>query len=333
MRHGETTLRGLCAPIDDLLADVSITDIVSQQAGEVGYLQRGVWRWREVPEFTYKTVDAIGIVAAGLMSKKFDSGNPICDTFLPGGERFTLVQAPATNKGLISFSIRNPARGEMPAVSEMCFDDLMTEADNRIDRGPGDIDLELAALHRAKHWNQFFPLAVKARKTMAATGEKGSGKTTFFRQKIIPLIDSAERLITIENSPEFGKLHLRNHVPLYFGAAGITAEMCYETTLRMGPSRVAIQELRSDEVWALIRLEASGHKGSLTTWHASENDPFTPLVLMAKTTDAGRGIEKGDIEKMLRAFIDIVVFCYRHPITKKHLISSVYYRGAMASYD
>ncbi|MFZ3236539.1 MAG: hypothetical protein WA184_14370, partial [Stellaceae bacterium] len=43
--------------------------------------------------------------------------------------------------------------------------------------GDGDADTELLALYRAKDWTAFFALAVKAKKTIAATGSTGSGKT------------------------------------------------------------------------------------------------------------------------------------------------------------
>ena len=39
---------------------------------------------------------------------------------------------------------------------------------------PGDADAELLALYHAQDWAAFFALAVKAKKTIAATGSTGS---------------------------------------------------------------------------------------------------------------------------------------------------------------
>ena len=135
----------------------------------------------------------------------------------------------------------------------------------------------------------FFALAVKAKKTIAATGSTGSGKTSLLR-RLMQEIPGEERLVTIEDTDEFGPLPLRNRVSLFYGSANVSAENAVEASLRMRPDRVAMQELRGAEAFAYLRLLAAGHPGGLTTWHAEEGDPFTPLALMAKTSEAGRNI-------------------------------------------
>ncbi len=339
MKRGETTLRHLLAPIQHLLDDPEMVEIVIQKEREVGYERAGEWHWETVEDFSYRRLDAIGLLAGGLMSKKFDPGNPICLTYLPDGERFTICRAPATDPEVISASIRVPSRLAANHDSSQRFNDLLSEAENRLDRGPSAIDLELRELHReatlaaagngrAEAWRLFFALAVSARKTIGATGKMRSGKTTFIREHLMPKIDPEDRLITIEDTPEFGPLSIRNRVSLYFGAAGITAEDIFEAALRMRADRLAFQELRGREVMAFIRLQASGHSGSYTTWHADEDDPFTPLVLMAKTSPTGQNYPEDKLEKILRGFIDVIVYCYQDPQTKRLHIPSVYFRGA-----
>lgn len=329
MHRGEVTLRRLLAPIEDLLRDPAMVEIVIQRPGEVGYERAGEWGWREVPEFTYQRLDAIGLLAAGLMGKCFDPAHPICLTHLPRGERYTTTRAPATDPETIAVSIRVPnrAQSEDPAITEFNFDELMRGAANRLDRGPSDADRELRELHAREVWREFFPLAVKTRKTIGVTGMMRSGKTTFLNRRILPHIDPEERVVTIQDTPEFA-LSLRNWVSLYFGAAGITAQDCFEATLRLRADRVLFQELRAGEVMAFLQLEASGHGGSCTTWHAEQGDPFTRLVLMAKTSTTGQSYERKDLEQMLRAFIDIVVHCHFDPVTKRYSVPSVYFRGA-----
>lgn len=330
-RRGEVTLRHLLSPIDDLLEDPNMVEIVIQKEREVGFERGGKWEWRVVEEFDYRRLDAIGLLSGGLMSKNFDPAHPICTTFLPNGERFTICRSPATDPHVISASIRCSTRSRSRTADDdqTRFDDLLQEAENRLDRGPSEIDHELLALHKAKAWREFFRLAIKARKTIGATGRNRSGKTTFLRERLMSLIDPDDRLITIEDTPEFGQFpQIRNRVSLYFGSANITAEHCFEATLRMRPDRVALQELRGAEVMAFMRLQASGHSGSLTTWHADENDPFTPLVLMAKTSSAGQNVPDDKLEQILKGFIDIIVFCYYDPRAQRFTIPSVYFRGA-----
>jgi type IV secretion system protein VirB11 len=217
-------------------------------------------------------------------------------------------------------TIRVPARDH---IVQRHGDDLVTLMQAAEIRGDhhDDVDGELLELYRAQIWDRFFPLAVKARKTIAAIGMMKSGKTTFLRQRM-QTIPPDERIVTIEDSPEFGALPVRNRVALFFGGGNITAEDCVETTLRQGANRVAVQELRGEEAFAFLRLEASGHSGSFTSWHANPDDPWTPVALMAKSSKRGRGIPKDDLKQMFKGFVDIVAYM------RDFSVRSVYYRGA-----
>ena len=78
MRNGETTLRHLLMPIQDLLDNPETTEIVVQRPGEVGIEQSGQWSWRNVEAFDFERLDAIGLLAGSLLSKPFDPASPIC---------------------------------------------------------------------------------------------------------------------------------------------------------------------------------------------------------------------------------------------------------------
>ena len=325
MRGGEATLRHLLAPIADALADPAVTEIVVQQPCEVGIERDGEWSWRHVAEFDFARLDAIGLLAGSLLAKPFDPAHPICLTSLPDGQRCTLCRPPATAPGTISLTIRVPPQ-RVHRLRDADFGELM-QAAARPDR-PGDADQELLALYRAKDWPAFFALAVRAKKTIAATGSTGSGKTSLIR-RLMQEIPAHERLVTIEDTDEFGKLPLRNRVSLFYGSANVSAENAVETALRMRPDRVAMQELRGAEAFAYLRLLAAGHPGGLTTWHAEEGDPFTPLALMAKTSAAGRNLPDDKLAAILKSLVDIVAFCRRD--SRGFSVPSVYYRGAEAA--
>jgi type IV secretion system protein VirB11 len=247
-------------------------------------------------------------------------------TTLPDGQRCTLCRPPVTAPGTISVTIRIPSKA-VHTVRDRDFSDLMRAAAKRPD-GHSDADAELLALYHAQDWPAFFALAVKAHKTIAATGSTGSGKTSLLR-RLMQEIPGEERLVTIEDTAEFGPLPLRNRVSLFYGSANVSAENAVEASLRMRPDRVAMQELRGAEAFAYIRLLAAGHPGGLTTWHAEQGDPFTPLALMAKTSEAGRNIPDDKLLVILRSFIDIVAFCRRG--AGGFSVPSVYYRAAEAA--
>ena len=308
MRNGETTLRHLLAPIQDVLDDPATTEVVVQRSGEVGIEQHGQWSWRIVEAFDFQRLDAIGLLAGSLLSKPFDPAHPICMTTLPDGQRCTLCRPPVTAPDTISMTIRIPSKA-VHTVRDADFGDLMRTAANR-PAGHSKTDAALLALYHAKDWPAFFSLAVRARKTIAATGSTGSGKTSLLR-RLMQEIPGEERLVTIEDTDEFGPLPLRNRVSMFYGSANVSAENAVEASLRMRPDRVAMQELRGAEAFAYIRLLAAGHPGGLTTWHAEDGDPFTPLALMAKDSQAGRNIPDDKLLVILRSFIDIIAFCRR----------------------
>lgn len=191
--------------------------------------------------------------------------------------------------------------------------------------GRSATDQRLSNLYHAKNWPEFSSLAVKSHKTIAATGSTGSGKTSLLR-RLMREIPSGERIVTVEDTNEFGKLHIRNRVSTFYGSDSVTAEDAIEACLRMRPDRVAMQELRGKEAYAYIRLLAAGHPGGLTTWHAEDGDPFTPLALMAKTSDAGRAIPDEKLLLILRRFIDIVFYCKRDE--NGFSVPSVWFRDA-----
>jgi type IV secretion system protein VirB11 len=324
MRNGETTLRHLLAPVQDVLDDPATTEVVVQRPGEVGIEQHGQWSWRNVEAFDFQRLDAVGLLAGSLLSKPFDPAHPICMTTLPDGQRCTLCRPPVTAPETISVTIRIPSKA-VHTVRDPDFGDLMRDAATRSD---GHGDAELLALYQAKDWPAFFALAVKAKKTIAATGSTGSGKTSLLR-RLMQEIPGEERLVTIEDTDEFGPLPLRNRVSMFYGSANVSAETAVEASLRMRPDRVAMQELRGAEAFAYLRLLAAGHPGGLTTWHAEEGDPFTPLALMAKTSAAGRNIPDDKLLVILRRLIDIVAFCRRDACGFS--VPSVYYRAAAAA--
>lgn len=321
MRAGEVTLRHLLHPLADLLSNPSVTEVVCQRPGEIGFERNGAWFWRELPEYSFQRLDAIGVLAGSLLSKPFDAAHPICLTTLPDGQRCTLCRPPVTTPGTISLTIRIPSR-RVHTVRDDDFGALLEAASVEHANGA---DQDLLHLYHAKAWPAFFSEAVKARKTIAATGSMASGKTHFLR-RLMQEIPRHERLVTIEDTDEFGPVPLRNRVSLFYGASNVAAEHLLELSLRTGANRVAFQELRGAEAFSFLRLLSSGHNGSLTSWHSDENDPWTPLSLMAKQHIAGREIPDDRLDIILRSLIDIVAFCRRDE--RGFSVPSVYYRAA-----
>lgn len=314
MMHGERTLRLLLEPLVRAgLNDPATTDVVVNRPGETGVAQRAGWRWFDAPELTFDRLDAIGILAGFMGSKDVDPAHPICGSTLPDGQRIHICRPPATHPGVFSLSIRKPSN-ETHHVTDPDFGDLFTDTNAGANAGEKH-DAELIRLFHSKEWDKFFSLAVKAGKNIVATGATGSGKTSVLRRFLheIPL---PERVVSIEDTDEFGVLPHRNRVALFYGSAGVTASDAVEASLRMAPSRIIMQELRGGEAYAYMRNLASGHRGGMTTWHCerpSRENPthFVALEQMIKQTEAGRAIPDDRLRERIRQFHDVVLWCSR----------------------
>lgn len=311
-RPGENTLRLLLAPIAPALANTNVTEIVINRPGEIGIESRTGWTWQDVPELNYQRLDAIATLCAAMSQQDVGPERPLCGSVLPEGQRVQICRPPAVAAGTISLTIRRPS-SFIPTIGSLASSGLFSRtqaAGKRI----YPLDAELIALHRARDWSRFFPLAVQAKKTVIVSGDTGSGKTTFAKA-LIQAIPLDERLVTIEDTAEFVGLPQHNLVSLFYskgdqGIARVQSEQLIEASLRMRPDRVLMQELRDGAAFTFIRNIAAGHPGSITTCHAgSAAGAFDALRLMVKQHDAGKHLADADVRVLLNQLVDVVVYC------------------------
>jgi type IV secretion system protein VirB11 len=137
-----------------------------------------------------------------------------------------------------------------------------------------------------------------------------------------------ERVITVEDKPEFGPMPHRNRVQMVFDGVLVTATEAVRTTLKMRPDRVLIQELTGAEAVAYARLLVAGHPGGLTTWHAGKDDPFTPLTVMAKLNNEGQHVDDDTLKAIYRRFVDIIVFCHCDKLKNEYTSEVIYFKAA-----
>jgi type IV secretion system protein VirB11 len=314
MRAGESTLRLLLAPIAAHLVDPSATEVVINRPGEVGVERRDGWAWHDVPELTFERLDAIATLCAAMSQQDVGPEKPLCGSVLPDGQRVQICRPPAVAAGTISLTIRRPSTFA-PTIASLAASGLFSRTVGA-GRRVHPLDADLIELHRARDWERFFPLAVQAKKTIIATGDTGSGKTTFAKA-LIQAIPLHERLVTIEDTAEFIGLPQRNLVSLFYskgdqGLARVRSEDLIEAGLRMRPDRVLMQELRDGAAFTFIRSIAAGHPGSITTCHAgSAAGAFDALRLMVKQHDAGKHLADADVRTLLHQLVDVVAHCRR----------------------
>jgi len=309
-RAGEPTLRLLIAPIQGWLDDPFVTELCINRPGEVWVERPGGWQRHVAPALDVRVLDAIATLAAAMTSQDIGPDRPLCATALPDGQRMQICRPPAVGPDLISLTIRRPSSFQ-PTLMALEGKGLFGAAGRR---STGDATITTA--WRAGDVRAFLAGAVPARKNILICGATGSGKTTLARA-LIEEIPAGERLITIEDTPEWDAIPHRNRVALFYSkgdqsSAPVRSEDLLEASLRMRPDRVLMQELRDGAAFAYLRGVVAGHPGSITTLHAqSAAGAFDALRLMVRQHPAGATLGDADVRELLSQLVDIVVHCER----------------------
>ncbi len=306
-------VRELLKPFSAFLQDPSLYEVIVNRPGQVLTEGPGGWRTHDLPELSFDKLIRLARAVASFSHQLIDERRPILSATLPGDERIQIVIPPATLKGTVSITIRKPSSVDFTLddlEKRQFFEGTRTgDADAPID------DSELRSLYRNGQIKEFLRQAVVSRKNIIISGATGSAKTTLSKA-LIKHLPEDERIISLEDTPEL-IIPQPNHVRLFYskdrqGLSHAGPKELLESSLRMRPDRILMQELRDGTAFHYVRNVNSGHPGSITTVHAdSVALAFEQLTLLIKESDAGRDIERAEILNLLRASIDVVVQCTR----------------------
>lgn len=111
---------------------------------------------------------------------------------------------------------------------------------------------------------------------MIFAGPTGSGKSSFMAA-LLRLLPIEERIFIIESVPELsstslGAVRLTPRAANREEIGGFSLDRLLAETLRMLPDRIVIGEVRGQEAPVLLDAMRSGHRGLMTTMHASSAD-------------------------------------------------------------
>lgn len=306
-------VRELLAPFSPFLKDASLYEVIVNRPGQVLTEGAGGWRTHDLPELSFEKLMRLARAVASFSQQSIDETRPILSATLPGNERIQIVIPPATIRNTVSITIRKPS--SVTFTLEDLEEREFFSATRAVNEGTSTRDQGLVALYRAGRYKDFLREAVIARKNIIISGATGSAKTTLSKA-LIKHIPEHERIISIEDTPEL-VIPQSNHVRMFYskGAQGISAvgpKDLLESCLRMRPDRILLQELRDGTAFYYVRNVNSGHPGSITTVHADSAEfAFQQLTLLVKESDGGRNLDRYDIERLLRASIDVIVQCKR----------------------
>ncbi|HSI48230.1 MAG TPA: ATPase, T2SS/T4P/T4SS family [Ideonella sp.] len=272
-------------PLEPMLADATITEIMVNRADEVFVERAGqLQRW-PVAFTSDRAVQGIIERIVAPIGRRIDESSPMVDARLKDGSRVNAVIPPLALKGP-SITIRKFSKRKLDSSDLLKFGSA----------SPAMIE--------------FLKVCVEQRKNMLISGGTGSGKTTLLNI-MSNFIPDGERIVTIEDAAEL-QLHHSNIVTLEArpanieGKGQISIRELVKNSLRMRPDRVVVGECRGGEALDMLQAMNTGHDGSLTTAHAnSPRDMLARLEVMVLM--AGMDLPVTAIREQVASAIDIIV--------------------------
>src|SRR5574338_516170 len=251
-------------PLERLLADDSITEIMVNGPGEIWIERQG-----RLYETTVRFSDdshlrrIINRMVAQI-GRRIDESSPMVDARLPDGSRVNAIIAPLSLSGPL-LTIRKFSRKRLGLQDMVNIGSLSEES----------VD--------------FLRRCIQAQLNVLISGGTGSGKTTLLNAPSSAIPDN-ERIVTIEDAAELQLnqrhvLRLEARPPNIEGEGAIPIRDLVRNSLRRRPDRIIVGEVRGAEALDMLQAMNTGHDGSLSTVHAnSTRDALSrieTMVLMA----------------------------------------------------
>ncbi|WP_308387758.1 ATPase, T2SS/T4P/T4SS family [Acidithiobacillus sp. AMEEHan] len=292
-------------PLEDLLADESVTEIMVNRYDEV-FVERG---GRLQPAATiFSSEQAVRHIIDRIVApigRRIDESSPLVDARLHDGSRVNAVIPPVALKGA-NITIRKFSKKRLQMEDLMSF---------------GSVEPRMA---------EFLRVAVEQRKNIIISGGTGSGKTTLLNV-LSNYIPPNERVVTIEDAAEL-KLYQPNLVSMEArpanveGKGAIPIRELVRNALRMRPDRIVVGECRGGEALDMLQAMNTGHDGSLTTAHAnSPRDMLSRMEVMVMM--AGMELPLVAIREQIASAIDIIVQITRFSCGSRKLTAIVEVTG------
>lgn len=271
-------------PLEELLADPTVTDVLVNGPGEVWVERRGTLE-RTAVVFAHER-DLLSVIERVItpLGLRLDRSSPIVDARLPDGSRLHAVVPPATPDG--------------PVVAIRRFTEAVTDLDGLV--ASGSATPEVVARLRS---------VVLERRNVLVSGGTGTGKTTLLNL-LSGLIPDTQRTVIVEDASE---LRLRGHsVRLEAqpanaeGRGAVTLDQLVRAALRLRPDRIVVGEVRGPEALDLVAALNTGHAGSMSSIHA--NGPSEALMRLESLALSGsRRPAPDSVRRQIEAAIDTVV--------------------------
>jgi pilus assembly protein CpaF len=281
-------------PIEDLLVDPSITEIMVNDGGRRVFVERH-GALQHVSDRTLESRNLTVAVKniARACGDEISDVQPILDARLEDGSRVAALFPPCAVAGPV-LTIRKFTR-------RYSLEDL--------------VDIGTVTPHVA----EALTTALAQQQNILISGGTGTGKTTLLNA-LATHIPDADRIVVIEETAEIhlskpnlvrfearkAQLPLGSEPPL----PPVTIADLLRATLRHRPDRIIVGEVRGPEAFDLLQALNTGHLGSLSTIHA--NSAEQALTRMAHCVlTANVGLPHHSIREAIALAVHIVVHVAR----------------------
>jgi len=261
----DQTVASLFAPVVPFLEGDEVSEIMINGHDEI-YVEKRGRLYLTGSEFAseHALMSALRNLSQ-FVGRELNTRQPILEARLPDGSRVEAIIPPAAPSGPV-VCIRRFRRNQLTL--------------NRL--------VDLGAFSQA---TAGLLRAILARKdNVLVAGGSGSGKTSLLNA-LASLAPDDERVVVLEDCQEL-QVGLPHVVQLEAqpvdlrGRGGVTIRQLLRATLRMRPDRIVVGEIRGGEALDLIQAMTSGHRGCLSTVHATVPlDTLSRLETMALMSD------------------------------------------------
>lgn len=272
-------------PLEDLLADKSISEIMVVGPTKIFYEQSGKNKKSDVIFTNNRQVLNVIERIVSKVGRRIDEKTPYVDARLEDGSRVHAIINPCALDGGIITIRKFPEE-------RLTYKELV---------GFGSMSQNMA---------DFLRISVQSHRNIVISGGTGSGKTTLINV-LGGFIPANERIITCEDSAElnFPQEHivrLETKPPSLEGEGGVDIRCLVKQTLRMKPDRIVVGECRGGEALDMLQAMNTGHDGSMTTVHSNTpRDSMSRLETLVQY--AGTGISPKAIKEMIASAVHMVV--------------------------
>ena len=272
-------------PLEPLLADPTISDILVNSHGKIYVERRGKL---EVTDVAFKDDEHLMRVIERIVSsvgRRIDESSPMVDARLKDGSRVNAIIPPLAIDGPV-LSIRRFGADPL-RMSSLIENQALTK--------------DIATM---------LEMCVNARLNVLISGGTGAGKTTLLNA-LSAYIPEDQRIVTIEDSAELQLqqphvVRLETRPPNIEGRGEVTQRDLVRNALRMRPDRIVIGEVRGGEAIDMLQAMNTGHDGSLTTIHANTpRDALARIETMIQMT--GMRLSDRAMRQQIASALDLVL--------------------------